>query len=131
MNRMRVAAVGLVVFAASLSGAAQQPLPAKAERVRRQVETLQPQDRISVIPVQGEEEYGSFVSHTETEFTFHDVDRKSDVALRYDEVKKVKPGYGGYNSLRHRHVDRERQRLFIGIMAGALVGLVVAVAVSM
>lgn len=125
------AAVCLVVFAASLSGAAQQPLSAQATKVRRQVEALQPQDRISVIPVQGEEEYGSFVSRTETDFTFHDIDEKRDVALRYDEVKKVKLGYGGYNGLRHRHVDRDRQRLFIGIMAGALVGLIVAVAVSM
>ncbi|HEY8998495.1 MAG TPA: hypothetical protein VIM60_11375 [Edaphobacter sp.] len=46
-------------------------------------------------------------------------------------MKKLKHGYGGYNSLRYRHVDRERQRLFMGIMVGVRAGLIVAVAISM
>lgn len=72
-----------------------------------------------------------FVSGNGESFSFYDVDRKMDVSLRYEDVKKVKDGYGGYNHLRGRHVDRTRAHVVVAIFAGALVALVVVAALTL
>ncbi len=123
----------VLIFLLTLGSAdAQQPgSPSKtAIRIRAKVETLSLQDHISVIPVQGEEEFGVFVSRDVDGFTFYDVDRKTDVSFRYEDVRKVKDGYGGYNHLRRRHTDRTKALVAGGVVVGALVALIVAVAAA-
>ena len=84
------------------------PLSKEVAAVKRKADTLTPDAPISVIPIHAEEEYGNFVSSNAEEFTFYDVDRKAEVTLKYAEVRKIKDGYGGYNSIRGRHTDRTR-----------------------
>jgi len=124
---------GLVLLLAALPCAvAQQPASSsRAAEIRRHVEQLAPDAKISVIPYQGEEEFGSFVSKGADEFTFHDVDTKVDVTVKYEAVKHLRDGYGGYNHLHHRHTDRRRALIVGAVVGAALVGLVIAVAVSL
>lgn len=123
----------VLIFLLALGGAdAQQPAsPSKtATKVKAKVETLASQAHISVIPAQGEEEFGAFVSSDADGFTFYDVDRKTDVSFRYEDVRKVKDGYGGYNHLRRRHTDRTKALVAGAVVVGALVALIVAVALA-
>lgn len=110
---------------------AQQPLSKRATEVKEKVAKFKLNQHISVIPIQGHEEFGSFLSSTTDGFTFHDIDQKIDVTFKFEEVKKVKNGYGGYNHIHHRHVDKDRNRIVAAIFAGVLIGLVVALVVSM
>jgi len=97
---------------------------------RRIVTALAPHARISVVRIQAPEEYGEFLSSNRDGFTFFDVDRKIDVTLTYEEVRKVKRGYGGYNWLSHTHTDRTKGFIAMGVVAGLLIGLIAVVAAS-
>lgn len=110
---------------------AQKPtLSPKAEVIRHQVEQLSPGAKISVIPYQGRKEFGTYLSSDPESFTFHDVDTKADMTLRYEDVKHIRNGYGGYNSIARRHTDRTRSLIIGVVVIGALIGLVFAAAAS-
>jgi hypothetical protein len=94
------------------------------------VEQLVPGRKISVIPLHGQEAFGSFVSKGQQEFTFHDVDTRTDVTLKYEEVKVIRNGYGGYNHLHHRHTDKKRALIVGALVVAGLLGLVFAIALS-
>jgi hypothetical protein len=91
---------------------------------------LAPHARISVVRVHAREEYGEFVSGNQEGFSFCDVDHKIDVTLKYDEVRKIKLGYGGYNDLAHTHTDRTRNLIAAGVVMEGPIGLITAVALS-
>jgi hypothetical protein len=114
----RVIAVFLIAAVAALSSSAQlgPSLSRKTEAIKRKVDSLAPHAPISVIPVQGPEQFGEFLSKDQEGFTFRDVDRNIDVTCKYSEVRKVKDGYGGYNSAQGRHTDHTK-----GIVVGAIV----------
>jgi hypothetical protein len=126
----RILAV-LLISLVTLTSSAQQALPLskKAAAVKRKADTLTPRAEISVIPIHAEEEYGNFVSGNAEGFTFYDVDRKIEVTLKYADVRKIKDGYGGYNSLRGRHTDRTKATIVavaVIVGLGALIGAVAA-----
>jgi uncharacterized protein (DUF2249 family) len=113
-----------------MAAAAQQPVQPsqRATAVAAKVSTLKVGSKISVVLAHEPERYGTFQSSRKDDFTFYDVDRKTDVTFQYAEVKKVKEGYGGYNSFTQTHTDRTRAYVGIGIATGLIVGLIVAVA---
>ena len=75
------------------------------------------------------EEFGTYLAMSEDEFSFYDVDLKTDVHLKYESVRRVKNGYGGYNTVRHRHTDRTRGLLVTGAIV-VVVAVVLGVALS-
>lgn len=90
----------LIFIVAATSSAQQSPTLSKRESaVKLKVDHLLPQAPISVLRFHADEEFGRFVSNDQVGLTFYDVDRKADVTLTYAEVKKIKDGYGGYNSV--------------------------------
>jgi hypothetical protein len=122
----------VLLFAILPCAFAQQPaLASHAAEIEHHVEQLAPDTKISVIPYQGQEEYGRFVSRTGEGFTFHDVDSKVDVTMKYEAVKHLRDGYGGYNLIHHRHTDRRKSLIVGAVVGAALVGLVIAIAVSL
>lgn len=125
----RILTALLIPFLA-LTTSAQQiaPISKKAAAIKRKADTLSPHSPISVVPIHGEEEYGNFVSRDAEEFTFYDVDRKTEVTLKYVDVRKIKDGYGGYNSVRGRHTDRTKTIIVVVAVAGALGTLIGAAA---
>lgn len=103
-------------------------LSKRASAVREKARQLSPDAHISVLPLNAREAYGRFISSDNEEFTFYDIDEKANVILKYEAVKKIKNGYGGYNHAVHRHTDR-RQGLIIGLaVAGGLAALIGAAA---
>jgi hypothetical protein len=113
---------------------AQQPwLPpsTRAGEIQTKISHISPNAPISVIPLHGEEVFGDFVSSDRESFTFYDVDHKVNTTLRYEEVKKIKNGYGGYNRLRQRHTDPTRRKIGIALGIGLIAGLILGVAFSL
>jgi len=69
------------------------------------------------------------VSCGREDFTFYDVDGKAEVTLKYADVRKIKDGYGGYNSIQGRHTDRTKAVL-VGVAVMAALGAAIAAAAS-
>jgi hypothetical protein len=122
--------VALLISSLALTSSAQQvtPLSKLAAEVKRKVDTLSLHSPISVIPKQGEEEFGDFLSRDAEGFTFYDVDRKTEVSFKYADVRKIKDGYGGYNSTRGRHTDHTKTIIIVVAVVGALGALIGAAA---
>jgi hypothetical protein len=122
----------VLIVATTVTASAQQApaLSKKALSIKHKIDGLAPHSRISVIPVHGEEAFGEYLSNNQDEFTFHDVDSKIDLTLKYSEVRKVKNGYGGFNHVAGRHVDRTKNLIFAIAVLGGLGVLIVAVAAT-
>lgn len=127
----RAVAASLIISTTVTAGAQQSPnLSKRVQAVRQKVDSLVPHARISVIPVHGDEEFGEFLSHDENGFAFRDIDRNAEVTLKYSDVRKVKSGYGGYNSARGRHTDHTRAIIIAAILLGGLGALIAAAATA-
>jgi len=137
MPRTTLAAPTLIALAILLCGAAgppafaqQPPLSAQAQKVHDQVAALPMGSKISVIARNAPETYGTLLTAEPATFTYHDVDDNLDKTLSYEAVKKVKVGYGGYNSLHHRHTDRTKVLVITVIFVAGLLALVFAATAS-
>ena len=106
-----------------------QSSPRRAN-VAAKVATLKAGDNISVVFMHSAERYGTFLSSQQDGFTFHDVDQNADVTSAYDDVKKVKAGYGGYNTATHSHTGHTKAYIGLGIATGLIVGIIVAAAAA-
>lgn len=128
----RTLIVCILITGMTLTSVAQQaPATSKtATAVKQKVEGLTPQAHITVIRTGAREEFGDFISHSQDGFTFYDVDQKQDVTFRYDEVKKIKDGYGGYNSIQGRHTDRSKGLMIALVLVGVLGALIGAAAAA-
>ena len=98
--------------------------------VRQKASHLSPQAPISVVRFDAEEEFGRFVSSDAESFTFYDIDQKTNVTVRYEAVKKIKDGYGGYNHATQRHVDRRKVFIITAVVIGGLAVLIAAAAAA-
>lgn len=108
---------------------AQQPasLSKRAAAIKRKVDSFSPSAHISVVPFNGNEKFGTLVSSGQDSFTFYDVDQKTNISMTFGDVRKVKSGYGGYNSIQKRHTDRTKGILVTTIIvAGVVGGLLIA-----
>ncbi len=121
---------GLLISLLTLTTSAQQlsPLSKKAADIKRRADALAPNAAISVIPFHGDEEYGNLRSSGADKFTFYDIDRKTEVTLKYAEIRKIKEGYGGHNSASGRHTDRTKAVIVVVAVVGALGALIGAAA---
>ena len=122
----------LLLCGSILTSQAQSVTPGskQAAAVKQKVDRLPPQAHITVIPVDGEEEFGDFSTRDQESFTFYDVDRKLSVTLRYDAVKTIRNGYGGYNGVQHSHVDRHKEFIIVAVIVAALGALIGAAAAA-
>jgi hypothetical protein len=111
------------------SSTAQSPTPPKlsknAAKIKQQVTVLAKGAPIRVDRRGADEEYGTFVSSDESELVIFDVNTKIEVHLKFEDVRKVKDGYGSAKSSPHRRVPYP-VRLLIG--AVIVCGLIVALA---
>jgi hypothetical protein len=102
------------------------PLSVQAAKIRAMVKGLGPGEQLSVLMKDGAEYHGSLVASGPESFSLSEADEKRTVEVHYEGVKKVRRGYGGYNSVTGRHVDPVRSRV---VFIGVLVALVVVVAI--
>ena len=117
-----------VSFQASLSQA--PALTKKQLAVRQKAQGLSPQAPISVVEIGAPEEFGTFISSNDEGFVFYDVDRKANVILKYSDVKKIKDGYGGYNSVQGRHTDHTKAIVITLVVIGTLGAIIGAAAAA-
>ena len=104
------------------------PLSPQAEAIKKQVEKVGLNHKLIVIMPSGDEYAGTLTKMDATEFTMAEVDLKRNIALKYDEVKKVLQGYGGKNSISGKRVHARRS-LIVGVaVVGGLLGLVILAA---
>lgn len=75
----------------------QAPDPKRAEEIKRRVERMAVGARITVVLEHGDDLHGALARVDATTFEVDEVDRLVRVTVRYDEVKKVRKGYGEKN----------------------------------
>ena len=123
--------VGLFVCS-SLSAGQQSSsaLSLGAQKIREKIRALTPGAMLTLLMKGRPEYHGDLVLAGERSLSLYEVDEKQTVNVSYEDVKEVRRGYGGYNSVSSRHVDPVRNRIaFIAIGAG-LVAIVAAVAAA-
>ncbi len=113
----------------ALTHGAQQPLilSKHAASIKAKIDSLHPGDQITVLIRHGPRIYATFTSESPNSFQCRGVDAAIIRNLTFEEVKNVKIGYGGYNSVQQRHTDHERNALIAGL---AFTGLIVLVLVA-
>jgi len=128
MHRPRLlhfcASLALILCVAATS-VAQQLSPATT-KLRAHVQSISSGSKISILFLHEDERFGTFISAADTTFRFHDIDTQQDRTISYDDVRKVKLGYGGYNSAAHRHIDHTKALIIGGIVIGGLIALIIA-----
>ena len=105
------------------------PLSKSAIAVKQKAESLAPRAHITVVRIGAPEEFGHFISYDQESFTFYDIDQKQNVTLKYEDVKKIKDGYGGYNSIQGKHIDRSK-RLIVVLVTVGVIGAVIGAAAA-
>ncbi len=102
---------------------------AKVEQLKKQVEKIGIGRKITVIRLDEREFYGS-VSNIEADgFQIDEVDLKQTVDFKYNELKKVRKGYGGKNYAVGKRVNPRRSFLIGAAIVGALF-LILGIALS-
>jgi hypothetical protein len=74
--------------------------------------------------------HGDLREAGDSSFSLYEVDEKRTLTIEYEDVKNVRRGYGGYNSVSGRHVDPLHNRIVVIAVLGTLVAIVVAVALA-
>lgn len=120
----------LIAFTVTSFAQQTQSLSKSGLAAKQKIENLAPQAHITVVRAGASNEYGDFLSHDQETFTFYDVDQKQNVTVRYDDVKKIKKGYGGYNPFIRKHTDPTKRVVYVLVFAGVLAAVVVAAAAA-
>jgi hypothetical protein len=127
MNRYALSLT--LCLSVSLTCLAQQPsLSTRAQKIKTEVGAFSPGDKMSVIRQDGPEEFGTLASSGSEEFVLDDIDIKRQVHLRYEDVRKIRRGYGRYNFVAKRHTDAHKSMIVGIVVIGVLIGLIVAAA---
>ncbi len=93
---------------------------AEKEKLKKQVEKIGLDKKITVIRLDEREFYGS-VSHIEADgFQIDEVDLKQTVSFKYIELKKVRKGYGGKNYAVGKRVNPRRSLIWSAAFLGGL-----------
>ena len=108
----------------------QVPLSPSAVKIRTAIRSLPPGQEVTVLMKGRPSYHGDLREAGDSSFSLYEVDEKRALTIGYEDVKKVRRGYGGYNSVRSRHVDPLHSRIAVIAVLGALVAIVVAVALA-
>jgi hypothetical protein len=105
------------------------PLSAHARKIQTKIQAMPVGKRLTVILKDHTEYHGSLSASHDTGFTVQEVDLKQEIAVHYEDVKKLRNGYGGLNTVTERHVDPVRSKIIVIAIVGTVaVILLVALA---
>lgn len=113
-----VAAVLIAVLTSAGNAQPGNASPKKIAAIKRKVEALAPGAPIRVVPVQGHDEIGKFVSSEVGSFTFFDADTRANVTMKFAEVRKIQEGY----SLAEASIERRNRHRLIVVGVALAVG---------
>ena len=100
--------------------AAQTP---RANQIRQQLAKIGVLGNLTVYLPGGMEYYGSIRSLGSDDFTINEVDLARPITLRYEEVRKVRSGYGATRSLNGKRIHPHK-KLIVGLLVvGGLLAL--------
>ena len=99
-------------------------------KIRDKIKALAPGDKVTIVRKDKPSYHGDLRKVDDRSFSVYEVDEKQIVTVQYEEVRKVRHGYGGYNSISGRHVDPLHSRIAVIALAGSLVVIVLAVALA-
>jgi hypothetical protein len=106
------------------------PLSPSAVKIRAAIRSLPPGQEVTILMKGRPSYHGELREASDCSFSLYEVDEKRTLPIGYEDVKKVRRGYGGYNSVSGRHVDPLHSRIVFIAVLGALVAAVVAVALA-
>jgi hypothetical protein len=115
--------VGVLI---ALQLAAQTP---QAEKIRQQVGKIGNLSNVTVTMRDGREYYGLIAQVGQEDFSVNEVDLNREITLRYQDVKKVREGYGTTRNIYGRRIHPRTKLIVMLAVVGGLLALVfVAVA---
>lgn len=117
------------------AGQKQQPAPTEkqVEKIMHAVFKVGVGQRMTVFLKSGDTLHGTLAEVREDDFQLAEVDRRQNLAVRYDEVKKVREGFGGINLFtgqRTSHSRGTRIAVTVAAFAGVLLLPIILVAAS-
>lgn len=98
--------------------------PSQSDKVRAQVQKIGVLSNITVVTRDGRELYGSVRTIDTQEFTLNEVDQNREIAVRYDDVKNVRAGYGTSRAINGRRIHPHTKLIVSLAVIGGLVALV-------
>jgi hypothetical protein len=128
---MRSLAAWLLAVCIPLCQAQQTPVPMspRAQKIQTKIEELATGASLTVILREGTEYHGALLSADHAGFILNEIDLKQQIIVHYEDVKKLRNGYGGMNHATGRHVDPVRSKVIvIAIAVGVVVILLAALA---
>ena len=103
--------------------------PAQTDKIRQQISKIGIQGNITVYVSNGQEFYGSVSRIGTDDFSVDEVDQRREVRLRYDDVKKVRGGYGTGRAINGKRIHpKKRLWVMVAVVGGLLTLVFVAVA---
>ena len=132
-TRLRVI-VAIYLFLCATVAQGQQagaPLSPSAVKIRNAIRSLPPGQELTVL-MKGKPSYhGDLREPRDDSFSLYEVDERQTLTIAYEDVKKIRRGYGGYNSVSGRHVDPLHSRIAVIALLGGLVAILVVTAVAL
>ena len=104
------------------------PLSAAAERIRDRISRIPIGGRMTVKMLDGRELHGHLAAIDPETFELREVDLKTRLTIRYEEVAGVENDYGGKGFGGRRLSPRRSRIVFLILVAGLLTVLFVALA---
>ena len=105
------------------------PAFGQADKIRQQVDKIGLLGNITVSATGGAEYYGSVNRIGADDFSINEVDQRREITLRYNEVKRVRPGYGTSRNIQGQRIHPRTTLIVTLAVVGGLLALVfVAVA---
>lgn len=103
------------------------PLSPSAVKIHNAIRLLPPGQELTVLMKRRLSYHGDLREARDDSFSLYEVDERQTLTIAYEDVKKIRRGYGGYNSISGRHVDPLHNRIAaIAVLGGLVVILVVA-----
>ena len=123
----------LLILTMAATTSAQQARPSLSRQeaaIRDQADHLDPHAPITLLRRHAPTLYGNFINNDDDGIALYDIDHHADIKLPYAQIRKIKDGYGGYNSVQQTHTNHTRATVIIAITAAALIALITAAAIT-
>jgi hypothetical protein len=101
-----------------------------AEKIRHCIERLGVGEKTTLIMLNGQEYYGTIAQFGRSEVQIVEVDLKLLISIHYDQVKKVRKGYGRMNTITGKRVNPRVNRIIFVAVLGFLFGITALAASS-
>jgi hypothetical protein len=102
----------------------------QGEKVHAQVGKIGALGNITVYMPSGEQYYGTIRRIEAAAFTIDEVDQRREITLRYDEVKKVRNGYGTGHAINGKRIHPHTRLIVACAVIGGLLFITMIALVS-